>query len=380
MWKTFKVIDADAHHHEPPYLWDNYVDSAFQDRIPKVIGMRRNFYVYAPHPTLYEEIGGTNNIPPHHDKYMADKYGEAYDKWWSPDIRLRDMDRFGWDIQVILSTNANRVMDIANKEPDLGLAMARGYHDWCHEYASANPKRIKFTATLPAGDTPTMVAEARRAVEELGAVSTRNPLLPEGKWLHEPEYDALWQLASDLDFPISLHGEWRQRRASPLRHVPRTEADFAGAVDHIMAFPMDNMTNLAHFIFSGILERFPRLRLGVLESNVGWAPFFLARMDSHSHGRHAILGHGMPLKPSEYVLRQCVLSADPDEPVLDKTIAYMGDDNLVWNTDYPHPDAPDPDKVMPWFEAQPISNSSKQKILWDNSVRLYGPRLLESVP
>jgi predicted TIM-barrel fold metal-dependent hydrolase len=58
----------------------------------------------------------------------------------------------------------------------------------------------------------------------------------------------------------------------------------------------------------------------------------------------------------------------------------MGDDNLVWNTDYPHPDAPDPDKVLPWFGAQPISDDSKRKILWDNAVRLYGPRLLERTP
>ncbi len=86
------------------------------------------------------------------------------------------------------------------------------------------------------------------------------------------------------------------------------------------------------------------------------------------------------MKPSEYVLRQCVLSADPDEPALPRTIAFMGDDNFIWNTDYPHPDAPDPDKVMPWFQAQPISEESKRKILWDNSVRLYGRRLLEGAP
>jgi predicted TIM-barrel fold metal-dependent hydrolase len=86
------------------------------------------------------------------------------------------------------------------------------------------------------------------------------------------------------------------------------------------------------------------------------------------------------MKPSEYVLRQCVISADPDEPGLDNVIGFMGDNNLVWNTDYPHPDAPDPAQVLPWFSQQPISDDSKRKILWDNSVRLYGPRLLERAP
>ena len=379
MWNGFKVIDSDAHHHEPMDMWDRYLEPDYRDRVPKVIGMQRNFYVYAHDDQLSPILEAGSPIPAHHDKWMADKYGEAYDKWWSPEIRLKDMDRYGWDIQVILSTNANRIMETAIKNPEVGAAMARAYHNWCHDYASAAPGRLKFTATLPAGDSEVMVSEARRAVEKLGAVSVRNPLLPPGKWLHEPEYDALWQLASDLDFPISVHGESRHVRAAPFRALRKDEGPFS-ALDHVIGFPMDNMVTMAHFIFTGVLDRFPKLRLGILESNVGWANFWLPRMDDHSHGRRLILGAGLPMKPSEYVLRQCVISADPDEPGLDGVINFMGDDNLVWNTDYPHPDAPDPAQVLPWFSAQPVSQDSKRKILWDNAVRLYGPRLLESAP
>jgi predicted TIM-barrel fold metal-dependent hydrolase len=81
-------------------------------------------------------------------------------------------------------------------------------------------------------------------------------------------------------------------------------------------------------------------------------------------------------------LRQCVISADPDEPGLDNVIDFIGDDNLVWNTDYPHPDALDPNQVLPWFSAQPISDDSKRKILWDNAVRfsLAGERAIGQKP
>jgi len=378
MWNGFKVIDSDAHHHEPQDLWARYLEPEYQDRVPKVIGMRRNFFVYAPDEKIFPALESRENIPAHHDQWMADKYGEAYNRWWSPDIRLKDMDRYGWDIQVILSTNGNRIMEAALKDAEVGAAMARAYHNWCHEYAGADPGRLKFTATPAAGDSAAMVLETRRAVEKLGAVSVRNPLLPHGKWLHESEYDALWQLASELDFPISVHGESRHVRAAPFREL-RAEGTFS-ALDHIIGFPMDNMVTMAHFIFGGVLERFPALRLGILESNAGWVQFWLPRMDDHSHGRRLILGAGLPMKPSEYVLRQCVISADPDEPGLDTIINFMGDDNLVWNTDYPHPDAPDPVQVLPWFSAQPISDHSKRKILWDNAVRLYGPRILERTP
>ena len=56
MWKGFKVADADAHHHEPPYLWDRYVDAEFRDRVPKVIGVRRNFFVYEPEGAALMDI------------------------------------------------------------------------------------------------------------------------------------------------------------------------------------------------------------------------------------------------------------------------------------------------------------------------------------
>ena len=390
MWNGFKVIDSDAHHHEPRDIWERYVAPAFKDRVPKVVGMRRNLFIYADQ-NLQPEIdrSAQRAASESEEQYMAEKYGEAWTEWWSPEIRLKDMDRYGWDIQVILSTNANRIMEIACKHPDVGLAMARGYHDWCHEYSSADPKRLKFTATLPAGDTPTMLEEARRAVADLGAVSARNPLLPEGKWLHLPEYEPLWQLASDLDFPISLHGESRHRRADPFRNMPRDEGRFAAGPTHdnafaamntVLAFPIDNMINLCHYVFTGILDRFPKLRLAILESNVGWAPFFLARMDDHTRGRRLIQGYPLPMLPSEYVKRQCVIAADCDEPDLDKIIDFMGDENIVWNTDYRRDVAPDPDKVMPWFAEQPVSDESKRKILWDNAIRLYGSRLLAATP
>jgi len=208
-----KVIDADAHMHEPQYLYDRYIEPAYREQCPKVIGMDGITFVFAPDGRFVKEEPKAQMCRPTWYAGMEEKYGEAYRKWWSPDIRLRDMDEFGWDVQVCLPTgrNGNMAMDVGLIDPKLGAAMARAYHAWCHEYCGADPKRLKFTAVLPGGDVDEIVTEARRAVEKLGAVSVRNPLLPEGKWLHQPEYDRLWALARDLDFPISLHGEYRFR-------------------------------------------------------------------------------------------------------------------------------------------------------------------------
>ena len=83
-----------------------------------------------------------------------------------------------------------------------------------------------------------------------------------------------------------------------------------------------------------------------------------------------------PGHPQEYFARQCYVAADADEPSIGFVINYVGDDNIIFNTDYPHPDAPAPEEPVPNMLEQPISDESKRKILWDNSVGLYGPRLL----
>ena len=392
MWQGYKVIDADAHMHEPKDMWERYVEPKFRDRAPKVAYMNGTFMIYEPDgkiiPRNEKQLKGP---PPDSFKIMAEKYGEAYHTWWAPETRLKDMDRYGWDIQVLLPTgsNGNFGCSVALKDAPLGAALCRAYNNWAHDYCSGDPRRLKFIAVLPGADVGAMIDEARRAVALLGAVSVRNPLLPEGKWLHEKEYDALWRLACELDFPIAVHGEYRYR-VQPFRGFRAVEASGAGGdgahdfqalrgVDHAIGFPCDNMATVGHLIFTGILERFPKLRLAVLESNAGWLPFWLGRMDVHSHGRYSIMGKpkNLSLLPSEYFRRQCSVACDSDESALKYAVDCLDGDNLVWNTDYPHLDGIEPHKALPQFDAQPIPQSAKRKILWDNAVKLYGERMLD---
>jgi predicted TIM-barrel fold metal-dependent hydrolase len=384
MWKGMKVIDADAHMHEPQYLWERYVEPKYRDRVPKVAFMDGNRMVYEPDGKIIKKGELQQGPAESATKAMEEKYGEAFRQWWSPEIRLKDMDRLGWDVQVILPTgnNGNFAYRVALKDLELGAAMCRAYNNWAHDYCSVNPKRLKFVAILPGSDIGEMVKEARRAVQELGAVSVRNPLLPEGKWLHDPENDRLWELACELDFPISAHGEYREHRFQPFRKLEGNRRDSLQlslrGLDHALGFPCDNMNTLGHFIFTGMLERFPKLRLGVLESNAAWLPFWLWRMNQHSHGRNSVMGKPdhLSMLPSEYFKRQCFIACDSDEETLPHVVDYLKGENIIWNTDYPHADAPEPAKALPDLDAQPISEDAKRKILWDNSVKFFGPRLL----
>ena len=129
---------------------------------------------------------------------------------------------------------------------------------------------------------------------------------------------------------------------------------------------------LSGMMFSGILERRLGVRFVMGEAGLGWIPYAIERFE-HEFDNYAdaIGDHKLEMRPSEIFARQVFVAARGDERTLPSVVELVGDDNIVFNTDYPHPDG-----TFPWglerFEEQPLSEESRRKILWDNPVRLYG--------
>ena len=372
MYEGFKIIDADAHFLEPMDMWDRYVEEEFYDHRPKVIAHAgRSRLDYDPDGVIFTK----SRLDPGSAKRFRDmekKYGQAYQSWWSLESRLQDMDRFGWDLQVCLGTNGRVGAEVSRKDVKLGAALCRAFNNWCHDYCQGDPQRVKFVSTVPGGDVEEEVVEARRSVEDLGAVGIILSTAAPGKMWHYPDYDPLWQTAVELDFPVALHG------GGTLSGEPESYARYQGmggpfgALTQAIEFPVENMISLGHFMFSGILDRFPNLRVSILESNCGWLPFWLSRLEKRSEGRQSNTfdADSLQATPKEYFLRQCFIACDADEIGVKFCIEHVGDNNIVFNTDYPHFDAPNPWEVVPQMVEQPISNESKGKIFWDNAVRL----------
>jgi len=373
----FKVIDADAHFYEPPDIWDKYmVGEECYDQRPRVAEVHgRATLQYTDGQVA---VGGNRAAM---SRMVKEKFTRGYNAWWSAESRLEDMDEQGWDIQVMLATNA-AVSAAYNRDPLVYAAMCRAYNNWAHDFCSAAPERLKFTAQVSGQLLDGMVVEMRRAVEEKGAVSIFLPqAIPDKMW-HHPDYDQVWQTAVDLEVPLSIHGMDSATGKPLLGSRYDGVGGRASSVGTLTIFPFENMVALAHFIFSGILDRFPTLRLLVLESNAGWLPFFLNRLEKATDGRQALAFRDNPLEatPQEYFVRQCSIAADADEPTIKYVVDYIGDDNIVFNTDYPHSDAPAPEEPLRDMLAQPLSDESKKKILWDNSVNIYGERLIKGHP
>src|ERR1700730_13000506 len=246
-------------------------------------------------------------------------------------------------------------------------AMAGASNAWLYEFCQENPERLLAAGMISPFDVGDAVAEARRCVRQFGfrGVFLR-PNEVNGRNWHDPYYEPLWAELEELEVPLGFH----EGSGSQLRPV----GEQFGAntlLKHVYSHPVEQMLAVGAFCAGGILERNPRLRVAFLEGNCGWVPFLLWRMDEHAEW----LGHGyakeLTMAPSAYFKRQCFVSVECDEEPVKHVIDAIGDDRIVFSTDFPHGDSKFP-RAVESFLRLPISEQSKRKILWDNCAAYYG--------
>lgn len=362
-----RICDTDAHQIEPSKIWSDYIDPAFADRAPRVekVGDRETLCVEGE-PFTAEK----GNYPMNSPEFLAaaaramKRFERARKSGFDPASRLADMDDEGVDAQVIYPTYGGQMLGYEFKDPELLAACCRAYNDWSREYCSADPDRLRWAAILPVQAPDLAVEEAKRAAEN-GAVSfyiRPNPVA--GRNLHHPDYDPLWATISSLDKPISIHDS-----GSP--HIPsygdRMESHTTG---HILAHPFEAMSAMAGLIWFGVPERHPDLTIVHVEADAGWLPYWLQRMEQHwdfsGNAEHDYLRK----RPTEYFKSNFFVAARGDEMTLGSVVDLVGDDNVLFNTDYPHPDG-----TFPWgmksLMDQPVPDESKRKIFWDNAARAF---------
>jgi predicted TIM-barrel fold metal-dependent hydrolase len=378
----FRVIDADGHMMEPVDIWDRYVDKDFHDRRPIA---HRTAYSDPSGGHWYEVSEGfphgfpPNKVRPAPDpSQIADsraRFGDAFDNGFPLDARLRHMDEDGIDTMVCFRSWGVIATWPTIGDPALQAALCRAYNNWATDYCADSSGRVRFVAEVPTVDIDEACREVKRLRnrKEIIAVSLSNPMA-DIDW-SESTYDPLWEALVDADLAAAVHGgiaqstillPWVQR--GPMQHI----------IAHAISFPFEAQLSMASLILGGALERFPHLRVGFYEANAGWLPWWLSRLDEHIEGRHNTMSQTrLRMLPSEYFARQCAVACDSDEGALVAAVDAMAGANIVFNSDYPHPDSAFPGSVATLLERD-ISDEAKRAILWDNSIVLYGDRLKAS--
>ena len=370
-YQSFKVLDSDIHIIEPPDLWQRYIDPEFRDRAPygltEDMGDLRLAHDGKPWGRVAGDANSSRRREGHSYAHNQERWRPFKERGWVSKVQLEAMDTEGIDVAVVYPSRGLFALSVPDMDPPFAAAMARAYNNWLKDFCGEDPRRLIGAGMISPFDVNDAVSEARRCVKELGfrGVFLR-PNIVNGRNWHDPYYEPLWTMLEELQVPLGFH-----EGAGAL--LPQVGEQFGAnaMLKHVYCHPIEMMLAAGSFCMGGILERHPRLRAAFLEGNCGWVPFLMWRMDEHWERQGDVYAPELKMAPSEYFKRQCFVSAECDEVPVKYVIDAIGDDRIVFSTDFPHGDSKFPRAVASFLEL-PISEESKRKILWDNCAAYYG--------
>lgn len=293
------------------------------------------------------------------DRNLQGKLGQ---KPRSPQDQLAAMDQDGISIMVMYPTAYLSIGVI--REIPFATAVTRAYNNWMHEFCQTD-ERLKFVALIAPQDVDGAAKELRRAVQELGAVGAMLPTYIPNRpdWsdkYYDPIYEQAEQLNTGLGFHATMHESIGAFRFNNFINV------------HTMGHPVEQMMSVCSVVVGGVLERFPKLRIAFLESGIGWVPFMMDRLDEEIEKRGEDEAPWLRAKPSEYLTSgRCFFGVECGEKTIPDAIRTMGDDSLLYSSDFPHWDGDWPHTVGTVMGREDLSETTKRKMLHDNVARFY---------
>ena len=368
-----KVIDADGHVFEHSVDWAERLkrlDPPYNNRAPKWVkddwGRSRLLIEGRLEPIAYGP--GQGSTGPFAKGVEADRLAGS-----DPVARIKAMDVEGVDIAILYGTSfRSGVCGLMDGE--YAAAICRAYNDWLAEYCSADRKRLKGAALVPLQNVPAAIAEMERAITKLGMVTICLPTNVYGKNLNHPDFLPFFEAAQSLGIPLSVHPTVGQNGQPGLYGVQSAGSERFDRFffTHIVGFPFELMIAVLSIVGGGIFERFPRLKVAFLEGGAGWLPFWMERIDEH-YEKLAPQVPEMRKRPSEYIKSEnFYISTEAEESMLPAVLEHVGEDRVLYASDFPHWDCSFPNSVRHISERQSLSDAAKRKVLGDNAAKLYG--------
>ncbi len=345
MKEGLRVFDSDMHVIEGAEVYAACPDPRYRADMPEYLGWSpTNFPHWNVRGTIIPPWAQADDVAGPQASLDAPRegvYRAIRERGYDAASMLAAMDAEGIDRTVVYRTFAHMVVSIDDLEAGYAIACCAAFNDWLAGYCATDRRRLAPAAIVS---------------------------------LHDPECDVLWREVARLGVALVFHGTSGAASADYVANRFRGHVNFR-TLNHASAFPLELMLALAAMTAGGVLERFPDLRLGFLEGNCGWLPWWLGRLDDQWRKYGGGEKVRLSALPSEYFQRQCVVGADADEASLAAVIDALGDDNLVMSIDYPHAYGPFPHGVDAFLAQPRVGRDSKRKILWDNCLRLYGAAL-----
>ncbi len=364
------ILSSDSHVFEPPDLWTTRIDTAFKERAPR---MQRIVGVDQLVVEGHQAIAGIGLISNAGARFEAPetisshgRFEEVHEGGYDPAQHLKDMQLDGVAGEVLYPSQGLFYFKVANTQ--LMSAIFRAYNDWLAEFCRTDPARLKGIAMINLDDVQDGIKELQRTARMgfAGAMITEYPL--EDRRYDRPEYEPFWAAAQALDMPLSLHTA--TRRQGKIRGIGEKTIYDASSRATKVFYPATSMCDM---IFSGVFERYPTLKLVIVEFELAWVPHLLSTMDYTYRERHEEAFHRFTdhMYPSDFFHRNVSLSFQEDAVGI-RLRDVIGVDNMMWGSDYPHSEStfPKSREILAQILAG-VPEDEQSKIVGANAARLY---------
>jgi predicted TIM-barrel fold metal-dependent hydrolase len=376
-----KVIDVDTHLTEPHDLWTSRAPRGWEERVPQVKQVDgRPQWVVDGH--VLANAGGSSVVTRDGTKVLGTEFmtytiDDVHPAAYDVDARLEVMDQLGVYAQIlypnVVGFGGQRFNDVV--DPELRMLCATLYNDAMIDIQERSGQRMFPMAIVPWWDIDAAVREVTRA-KELGlrGVNTNSDPHNEGyPDLAERHWDPLWEVCADLAMPVNFHIGASSTSIGWFGTSPWPSLDGERKLAFGSAMVMiGNFRTMGNLLVSGILERHPDLHFVSVESGLGWIPFLLEVLDWELSecAPHAV--EHLSMKPSEYFRRQVHACYWFEREGLTDALRTLGPDNIMFETDFPHPTCLYPDSLERAAEGLvDIAPAVRAQLLSTNAAALY---------
>jgi len=376
----YTIIDVDTHVTESPDLWTSRAPARMKDQVPRVettsdgslswvVGGGGGL-IASPGLTATAGVGNMKNPP----KTYEEMHPGAYDA----KARLKYMDQMGiWAMVMYPNVGgfgAQQFLKLG--DPELMLTCVQIYNDWQTEWASADSRRLLPITSLPFWDVAAAVKEVRRCAAKghKGILFTGEPQSLGQPLLGDPQWNPLWEVACELDLPISFHIGSGNMEMGLLQTKIAAYGKMAAFTELSVDIFLRNGIQMNDLIMSGVLARYPQIKFISVESGIGWIPFVLEALDYQFRGNDVAEEHPeFDLLPSEYFARNIYACYWFEQTAPRRLIDKVGVDNILFETDFPHPTSLYGEEVHARIKGglSDCEEGVRRKILWENGQKLY---------
>jgi predicted TIM-barrel fold metal-dependent hydrolase len=383
----YLMISADCHAQEPGNYLAEYIEPEYLPRIPRI--ERREdgsewMITEGNRPQLVKRGTRAGTVQERQTFEKAEHDRQYQDRMEPEDVlrnrtghtleeRLADQAADGIDIELIFPNKG--LLCWATPDPVFAAAMCRAWNRWAYDWFGGadgwNDGRTRPLACIATGSIELAMAEAKWAAEHdfVGLCLGNSPVYGPKQWgnleYNDPAFEPFWAQVADDDLPITFH-------VSTGRD-PRAVGGNGGAIINYVCHSMETTIEpIVQLITSGVFERHPTLRAGIVESGIGFVPWLLETMDYAYKAHHFWVRPVIPELPSEYFRRHCFATFQEDHVGLAVAEQFDIVDNLMWANDYPHHEGSWPHSAES-IERQMahLTDESRAKILGLNAKRVF---------